>query len=135
MVFIGGGGGWWTALSGRHGLFQKLSRQILKNTQSEASKPCKSAKPALAATFSSLQKINPWDLVQPELQALSRNIPQSIASDIPQLHKVASYLFGSPGKRFRPAVVLLVSKALSPVHAHILDSQQKVSEITEVLTA
>ena len=48
------------------------------------------------------------------------------------LHNVARYFFDQPGKRFRPALVLLVAQASSP-SGEVTTEQQRLAEITEMI--
>ena len=97
--------------------------------------------------------IDPFQLVKPELGALSSRIREAVASEIPALQQAASYFFqgGKEGKRIRSTLCLLVSSALShtaPPHQHLHTAdlrpvsavpleqrrrQQRVAEIAELI--
>ena len=58
-------------------------------------------------------------VIKSEMEGLNSNIQDHLAkvTESPLLAKIASYFFNLQGKRFRPAIVLLTSKAAS-VHQH-----------------
>jgi geranylgeranyl pyrophosphate synthase len=62
-------------------------------------------------------KADPFDLARPELQLLSKSIREDlIGTDHPVLNKAASYFFdggADGGKKVRPMMVLLLSRALA----------------------
>lgn len=64
--------------------------------------------------FASLKKtfIDPFSIVSHEMNNLIKSISDLIKSDHHTLNKIASYHFINEGKKIRPLVVLLLSKAL-----------------------
>ncbi len=58
---------------------------------------------------------DPFSMVSHEMQTLARNIASLIGSGHPTLNRVGKYYFESEGKKVRPLIVLLISKALSAV--------------------
>jgi solanesyl diphosphate synthase len=76
--------------------------------------------------------IDPFRLMEPQLKALTENLRDLVASDNNVLHNVARYFFDQPGKRFRPALVLLVAQA-SPPSGAVSIEQQRLAEITEMI--
>ncbi|MGD9592279.1 MAG: polyprenyl synthetase family protein, partial [Candidatus Berkiella sp.] len=50
-------------------------------------------------------------LLQTELQAMNETIIRSLESQVPVINKISHYLIQSGGKRIRPLVVLLTSRA------------------------
>mmetsp|Transcript_13053 Transcript_13053/g.26925 ORF Transcript_13053/g.26925 Transcript_13053/m.26925 type:complete len:458 (+) Transcript_13053:35-1408(+) len=75
--------------------------------------------------------IDPFQLMEPQLKALSENLKGLVKSDNPVLNTVSQYFFDVPGKRFRPALVLLLAQAAPP--GVISDKQQRLAEITEMI--
>lgn len=76
--------------------------------------------------------IDPFRLMEPQLKALTENLRGLVASDNNVVHNVARYFFDQPGKRFRPALVLLVAQA-SPPAGEVTLEQQRLAEITEMI--
>ena len=76
--------------------------------------------------------IDPFRLMEPQLKTLTENLREMVATDNPVLHTVARYFFDQPGKRFRPALVLLVAQA-SPPAGEVSVEQQRLAEITEMI--
>ncbi|CAI4259031.1 CDG_1a_G0002010.mRNA.1.CDS.1 [Saccharomyces cerevisiae] len=58
---------------------------------------------------------NPISLVSKEMNTLAKNIVALIGSGHPVLNKVTSYYFETEGKKVRPLLVLLLSRALSEI--------------------
>ncbi|KAJ1474557.1 hypothetical protein T484DRAFT_1831960 [Baffinella frigidus] len=75
--------------------------------------------------------VDPFKLMEPQLKQLTENLKGMVESDNEVMSKVARYFFDVPGKRFRPALVLLVAQA-SPSVGEITQGQQRLAEITEV---
>jgi geranyl diphosphate synthase len=98
-------------------------------------------------------EIDPFSLVNEELNTVSERVRLCISTDIPKLSTAANYFFkhGREGKRLRPTVLLLMASALassspspdlctvvdtSPasVHPnHVRRRQQRIAEITELI--
>lgn len=58
---------------------------------------------------------NPFALVSNEMKSLTNNIMLLIGSGNPMLNKVTNYYFETEGKKVRPLLVLLLSRALSAI--------------------
>ncbi|KAL3230624.1 Hexaprenyl pyrophosphate synthase, mitochondrial [Nakaseomyces bracarensis] len=58
---------------------------------------------------------NPISLVSNEMNTLAKNIMALIGSGHPTLNRVSSYYFETEGKKVRPLLVLLLSRALSEI--------------------
>lgn len=58
---------------------------------------------------------DPLSLVSHEMSQLAANIGQLIGSGHPVLNRVSAYYFESQGKKIRPLLVLLLSRALSQI--------------------
>lgn len=58
---------------------------------------------------------NPVSLVSTEMNMLVKNIANMITSGHPTLNRATSYYFETEGKRVRPLIVLLLSRALSSI--------------------
>lgn len=76
--------------------------------------------------------IDPFRLMEPQLKTLTENLRGLVASENNVVHTVARYFFDQPGKRFRPALVLLVAQA-SPPAGDVTAEQQRLAEITEMI--
>ncbi|MFT6029132.1 MAG: octaprenyl-diphosphate synthase, partial [Oleiphilaceae bacterium] len=64
-----------------------------------------------------------YKCVEEEFQAVNELITTQLSSDVPLVEKIAQYIVESGGKRMRPLLVLLSTKAL-------LDSEQVNNEQT-----
>ncbi|EKX31152.1 hypothetical protein GUITHDRAFT_83378 [Guillardia theta CCMP2712] len=76
--------------------------------------------------------IDPFRLMEPQLRSLTENLKTLASADNKVLDTVSRYFFDVPGKRFRPALVLLVAQA-SPPAGEISSEQQRLAEITEMI--
>ena len=76
--------------------------------------------------------IDPFRLMEPQLKTLTENLRQMVTTDNNVLHNISRYFFDHPGKRFRPALVLLVAQA-SPPAGEVTPEQQRLAEITEMI--
>ncbi|WP_026100406.1 solanesyl diphosphate synthase [Fortiea contorta] len=70
--------------------------------------------------------------VEADLQILADNLIQLIGNDHPILYAAAEHLFGAGGKRIRPAIVLLVSRA-TMLEKDITPRHRRLAEITEMI--
>ena len=61
--------------------------------------------------------MNPFDIVNDELGAISTRMRTAVTSEVPALATAAEYFFkvGAEGKRMRPTVLLLLASALTDV--------------------
>jgi len=76
--------------------------------------------------------VHPFDLIKKDLKLLTGSLKQLVQSDHPVLTTVAEYLLcGSEGKRIRPSLVLLMSRACSDQQPNA--KQQRLAEITEMM--
>ena len=58
---------------------------------------------------------NPMSLVSNEMNTLAKNIVALIGSGHPLLNRISGYYFEAEGKKVRPMIVLLLSRALSQI--------------------
>ncbi|MDJ1184539.1 solanesyl diphosphate synthase [Roseofilum casamattae] len=70
--------------------------------------------------------------VEADVDLLTDNLKQLVSARHPILFAAAEYLFGAGGKRLRPAIVLLVSKATTPAQ-EITERHRRLAEITEMI--
>lgn len=71
--------------------------------------------------------------VEADLQILADSLKQLVANnDHPILREAAEHLFGAGGKRIRPAIVLLVSRA-TMLEKDITPRHRRLAEITEMI--
>ncbi|MCP5990067.1 polyprenyl synthetase family protein, partial [Klebsiella pneumoniae] len=66
------------------------------------------------------------------MQLLTDTLKQLIGARHPILYAAADHLFGAGGKRLRPAVVLLLSRATMPGQ-EITPRHRRLAEITEMI--
>nr|WP_019507977.1 solanesyl diphosphate synthase [Pleurocapsa sp. PCC 7319] len=70
--------------------------------------------------------------VENDLQILTDNLKKLIGARHPILGAAAEHLFAAGGKRIRPAIVLLVSRATMPDH-QLTHHHRRLAEITEMI--
>lgn len=70
--------------------------------------------------------------VEADLSLLSENLKQLVGKRHPILSAAAEHLFGAGGKRIRPAIVLLISKA-TMLEREITARHRRLAEITEMI--
>ena len=70
--------------------------------------------------------------VEADLRLLSENLKQLVGKRHPILSAAAEHLFGAGGKRLRPAIVLLISRATMQ-EQEITLRHRRLAEITEMI--
>lgn len=70
--------------------------------------------------------------VEADLRLLTDNLKQLVGARHPILYAAAEHLFGAGGKRLRPAIVLLLSRA-TMVNQEITPKHRRLAEITEMI--
>ncbi|NJL87849.1 MAG: solanesyl diphosphate synthase [Leptolyngbyaceae cyanobacterium SM1_1_3] len=70
--------------------------------------------------------------VEADLSLLSENLKGLVGARHPILHAAAEHLFGAGGKRIRPAVVLLLSRATGSEQS-LTAQHRRLAEITEMI--
>ncbi len=70
--------------------------------------------------------------VEADLRLLTENLKQLVSARHPILYAAAEHLFGKEGKRVRPAIVLLISRATMPGQ-EITSYHRRLAEITEMI--
>lgn len=70
--------------------------------------------------------------VEADLQVLTENLKKLVGARHPILYAAAEHLFGAGGKRVRPAIVLLVSRA-TMLDRDITPRHRRLAEITEMI--
>jgi all-trans-nonaprenyl-diphosphate synthase len=70
--------------------------------------------------------------VEADLRLLSDNLKQLVGARHPILYAAAEHLFGAGGKRLRPAIVLLISRATMP-DQEITPKHRRLAELTEMI--
>ncbi|MFB2923984.1 MULTISPECIES: solanesyl diphosphate synthase [Aerosakkonema] len=70
--------------------------------------------------------------VEADLRLLSENLKQLVGKRHPILSAAAEHLFGAGGKRLRPAIVLLISRATMQ-DGEITPRHRRLAEITEMI--
>ena len=63
-------------------------------------------------TKNSSQLKNAMKLIQEDISEINKNIRDTLVGNIPLLNSVSTYYFEHEGKKFRPALVLLISQAI-----------------------
>lgn len=70
--------------------------------------------------------------VEADLRLLTENLKQLVGARHPILYAAAEHLFGAGGKRVRPAIVLLLSRA-TLANQDITAKHRRLAEITEMI--
>jgi all-trans-nonaprenyl-diphosphate synthase len=70
--------------------------------------------------------------VEKDLRLLTDNLKQLVGARHPILYAAAEHLFGASGKRMRPAIVFLISRATMP-DQEITAKHRRLAEITEMI--
>lgn len=70
--------------------------------------------------------------VEADLCILTENLKNLVGARHPILYAAAEHLFGAPGKRIRPAIVLLISRA-TMLDSDITLRHRRLAEITEMI--
>ncbi|ARV62315.1 solanesyl diphosphate synthase [Nostocales cyanobacterium HT-58-2] len=70
--------------------------------------------------------------VEADLQILADNLKQLVGNGHPILCAAAEHLFGAGGKRIRPAIVLLISRA-TMLEQDVTPRHRRLAEITEMI--
>ncbi|MBE9182662.1 solanesyl diphosphate synthase [Oculatella sp. LEGE 06141] len=70
--------------------------------------------------------------IEADLCLLVENLKQLVGAKHPILYAAAEHLFGARGKRLRPAIVLLISRATMP-EQDITSKHRRLAEITEMI--
>jgi all-trans-nonaprenyl-diphosphate synthase len=70
--------------------------------------------------------------VEADLRILADNLIQLVGNDNQILYQAAKHLFGAGGKRIRPAIVLLISRA-TMLQQDITQRHRRLAEITEMI--
>jgi all-trans-nonaprenyl-diphosphate synthase len=70
--------------------------------------------------------------VEADLKLLTDNLKQLVGARHPILYAAAEHLFSVQGKRVRPAIVLLISRATMP-NQEILPKHRRLAEIAEMI--
>lgn len=70
--------------------------------------------------------------VEADLRLLTENLKNLVGARHPILYAAAEHLFGAGGKRVRPALVLLISRATMP-ERDITSRHRRLAEITEMI--
>jgi all-trans-nonaprenyl-diphosphate synthase len=70
--------------------------------------------------------------VEADLALLVENLKNLVGAKHPILYAAAEHLFGAGGKRIRPAIVLLLARAVSD-GSDILPQHRRLAEITEMI--
>lgn len=73
-----------------------------------------------------------FDPVEADLRELTENLKQLVSARHPILYAAAEHLFGAEGKRVRPAIVLLISRA-TMLDREITHHHRRLAEITEMI--
>jgi all-trans-nonaprenyl-diphosphate synthase len=70
--------------------------------------------------------------IEADLRLLTENLKQLVGARHPILYAAAEHLFGAGGKRLRPAIVLLISRATMP-NQEITPKHRRLAELTEMI--
>lgn len=76
-----------------------------------------------------------FDLINNDLIQLNKNLKKMVSAKHPILYAAAEHLFDAGGKRIRPAIILLISKATleNNIQESIIPEHKRLAEITEII--
>nr|YP_010865260.1 prenyl transferase [Campylaephora boydenii]WGT74073.1 prenyl transferase [Campylaephora boydenii] len=76
-----------------------------------------------------------FELINNDLTQLNNNLKKMVSAKHPILYAAAKHLFNAGGKRIRPSIVLLISKATrnNTCTQSILPEHKRLAEITEII--
>jgi len=74
-----------------------------------------------------------YQSVEKDFESVNQLISAQLSSDVPLVEKIAQYIVESGGKRMRPLLVLLVSKALTPQQNLESNNHCKLATVIEFL--
>ena len=76
-----------------------------------------------------------FELINNDLTQLNNNLTKMVSAKHPILYAAAKHLFNAGGKRIRPSIILLISKATTnnPLTQSILPEHKRLAEITEII--
>lgn len=105
-----------------------------KNVNVESLGPPIGVKPLVSGT-GPIQMSSLLEVVSKDLQQLNNNLKSIIGSENPVLVSAAEQIFGAGGKRLRPALVFLVSRATAQIAGlkEITTQHQRLAEIIEMI--
>ncbi|KAL9655285.1 hypothetical protein ABK040_009058 [Willaertia magna] len=118
-----------------------FSSDIEINKEIENNKLANLIKESILKDKENLNISSNFNEIELELKEISKDILESVKSDHPVLDTAAKYFFNTPGKLFRPMLVLLCGKLASTNINNnnltnmdsILKKQYKLAEITELI--
>lgn len=95
-----------------------------------------SATTAQVPSEEKVDKVDPFKLVESDLNNLYDEIRKELWTQRPELEEIASYYFDGQGKAFRPMIVVLIARALNQ-HINrkpdLLQSQKSVAMVAEMI--
>ncbi|XP_046915110.2 decaprenyl diphosphate synthase subunit 1 qless [Dermatophagoides farinae] len=82
------------------------------------------------------RKVDPFKLVQNDLDNLYTEIKNELKSEMPELEQISTYYFDGQGKAIRPLIVILIARAMNfhmTSNSDLLNSQKRVALIIEMI--
>nr|YP_009739122.1 Prenyl transferase [Palmaria decipiens]QIC19561.1 Prenyl transferase [Palmaria decipiens] len=77
---------------------------------------------------------NIFSTIDKDLLTLNHNLESMVGARHPVLHAASEHLFTAGGKRIRPAIVILIAKAmLGKENGKVFYSHERLAEITEII--
>lgn len=81
-------------------------------------------------------KVDPFKLVQDDLDNLYTEIKNELKTTMPELEQISTYYFDGQGKAIRPLIVILIARAMNfhiNGNSELLNSQKRVALIIEMI--
>lgn len=116
--------------------FLSSSRGLTVSSVLHQSTPVQASSSPSPSTKSSESRVDPFKLVESDLNNLYEEIRKELWTNRPELESIAGYYFDGQGKAYRPMVVVLVARALNYhlTRTPDLTSHQKtVAMVTEMI--
>lgn len=117
---------------GRCHVFETKNSEAFLNEVGDGSLPLMDLK---QESISQSSRPDMFELVSEDLLTLNKNLQLIIGGENPVLMSAAEQIFGAGGKRMRPALVFLVSKATAEISGlkELTKEQRRLAEIIEMI--
>lgn len=107
------------------------------NHQTLSSSNDNSSQPPTPSIYNLPQNVvDPFKLVEQDLDNLYTNIRQELSTPISELQDISRYYFDGHGKAFRPLIIILIARSINhhlSGQSQLLNSQKNVSLVIEMI--
>ncbi|XP_057949853.1 solanesyl diphosphate synthase 1, chloroplastic-like [Malania oleifera] len=119
----------------RCGVFSTKTPETLLSGIAEGQQPVSPALEVKSESCSPISLTNMFEVVADDLQTLNDNLQSVVGAENPVLVSAAEQIFGAGGKRMRPALVFLVSRATAEIVGmkELTAEHRRLAEIIEMI--